>query len=327
MHRKLGSSHFDGYERACKAKGLVFSRETGLRLVKTPQGRVIGAVRDLKSSEVGSVGVSISNNKALTNSLMRSGGLPIPRQFSFKIADFERALSEKYRFPLVLKPADGKGGEGVVTGIGRRELFEQAMKSAADVQRRKDRVFVLEESIDAFDLRVSVVGNRYNCACVRVPAHVVGNGVATVAQRVAKKDEVRTTHPHHKRFPLGAAILNEPGAIPANEEIVLLSQASNIHQGGEACDVTDLVRGDLRRLAEMAVSAVPNLNVAGGDLLVKSLTSAEGAVVLEINAAANYAIHYYPYYGDSRNPAGAVVDLMIERATKSKLQNSTFGVA
>jgi len=67
-------------------------------------------------------------------------------------------------------------------------------------------------------------------------------------------------------------------------------------------------------LAVDAVRAVPGLGLAGVDLIVPDVRSADGAVILELNVGANIRVHHYPTYGRPRDVAGAIVDEMMATA-------------
>jgi D-alanine-D-alanine ligase-like ATP-grasp enzyme len=93
---------------------------------------------------------------------------------------------------------------------------------------------------------------------------------------------------------------------------LILSDISNCHGGGDACDVTDLVCPGLIQIAEAAAKTVPELHVAGVDLIAGRLHASARIMIIEINTHPNFAIHHTCLRGTPRNPADAVVRAMVE---------------
>ena len=81
-------------------------------------------------------------------------------------------------------------------------------------------------------------------------------------------------------------------------------------------DITDQLSDDLQDLAVDGLWSIPGLNAAAVDLLVPSLDSAEDAVVLEVNPYANITEFHYPAYGESRRVADAIMEQILERASR-----------
>ncbi|MGP9727956.1 hypothetical protein, partial [Glutamicibacter sp. AOP3-A1-12] len=99
--------------------------------------------------------------------------------------------------------------------------------------------------------------------------------------------------------------------VPPLGEIVTLNGAANIHQGGEHVDVTGLICNDLKIMAINAAASIPGLVCGGIDLLIDSLDTVKGAVVLEANAKANISVHHLPAYGQPVDVGAAIVREML----------------
>ncbi|MGM1029994.1 MAG: hypothetical protein ACQEWM_09010 [Actinomycetota bacterium] len=93
----------------------------------------------------------------------------------------------------------------------------------------------------------------------------------------------------------------------------MLNATANLHRGGVNVDVTTRIHPGLQRLAVDAARAVPGLSVAGVDLMVPAVESADGAIVLEVNAGANISMHHLPAYGAPVDVGAAIVDEMLRR--------------
>ncbi|ALH95601.1 ATP-grasp domain-containing protein [Acinetobacter equi] len=306
------ASHLYGFYQACKELGLEYEKHKNHFLIKSPYNdSYIGGVSGMVSSFVSSFALRVCGDKELTHKILAANDIQVPKQYSFSKNDLDGAIEcfKKYNLTVV-KPSDGSGGKGITIGVNGIDEFKKAFQYAVENTGQNGRVLV-EEKIDGFDIRVIVVNGKFDCAICRIPAHVIGDGVKTVAQLVSEKNEARSKHPHHKAFPIIIKPSLDERIVPHEGEILFLSSAANIHQGGEALDVTEYVGNDIRNLSIKVAKSVRGLNVVGIDFYLKDFKDPTAAYVLELNTAANFSIHYFPYYGKKRNPALAIVKDML----------------
>jgi len=238
----------------------------------------------------------VCGDKWLTSTLLSEHGLPVPRFGAFGISQYEdaRHFFEKLPKPVVTKPARGtSGGVGITLDITTarefRAGFARARAHAGDV--------LVEQQVAGENVRVTILDGRILGAVRRLPAHVVGDGVATIAACVEAKNALcRTRAPgnrlfqpievdHDVRRTLGRQGLT-PRSVPESGRTVRLSQVSNADRGGE---IVDLAWGELhdeqRQLAIAAARAVGAV-LCGVDLITtdSSAPATPGAVVInEVN--------------------------------------------
>lgn len=313
-------SHFDGYASACRDMGLELRRpdpkETGFYRGGRLIGEMRGMVPDLTSDEA----VAICKDKTRALDLLKAAGVPTPQSRYFPpetgYDDALRHWAEGQGDRLVVKPSDSFGGEGITVGVADADAFRRAWDLARANLSDPSLPIILEERIDGLDVRAIIVEGRFVCAATRVQAHVVGDGRSTVAALVAAKNEMRRRNPYHSNYALRVPA-GQDDAIPAAGQVWLLTARANIHQGGEAVDVTDRLPPALRAIAEQAAKAIPGLGVAGVDLIAEF----EGGTgrVIELNTSCNFCVHTYPIHGTPRNPARAVLDCMVARANRGVL--------
>ncbi|MGB5136659.1 MAG: hypothetical protein WBN89_15980 [Prochlorococcaceae cyanobacterium] len=315
-----GDIHLDGFLLAARELRLVFEPlgEGSCRIVDGGGGRVIGELRDMISNLVGIEAIGLCCRKDYTLKALR-GICPVPEQAVFTLR--QGGAAEEYAmersFGVVVKPVSLAGGRGITTRIRSAEDFRNGWRKAvaAIMEKCSAPYIVVEEYLPGVDLRVIVVRDRVACATTRVPAHVIGTGRATVADLIAEKNWERAKHPHHRLYPLPPNPeidgCDPTVWIPERGEVVLLSQAANVHCGGEAFDVTDMLPDHVCQDAVRAVQAIPGLNVAGVDFQASGFGTKDRATIIELNTYANFGIHYYPYFGQPRNPARAVIDAML----------------
>ncbi|WP_299520982.1 hypothetical protein [uncultured Serinicoccus sp.] len=103
-------------------------------------------------------------------------------------------------------------------------------------------------------------------------------------------------------------------SIPRADQVVVLNDAANIHQGGENVDITCALVASLTAMAVAAARAIPGMGCGGIGLLAHCPADDQRAAVLEVNAAANIPMHQIPAYGEPIEMAAAIVDEKIVRA-------------
>ncbi len=298
------ASHLYGFQKGCKELGLKYEKYNNHFLIKSPyDDSIIGGVSDMVSSFVSSFALRVCNDKVLTNKILKSNKIKVPKQFSFPASGIDDAIECFKKNNLkVVKPSNGAGGKGITVGINNEDELIKAFNFAVKSMKSNGRV-LLEELITGFDARVIVVNGKFVCAVTRLPAHIIGDGKSTISELVELKNKIRANHPHHKSFPIILDDVHNKYSIPNNDELYFINNTSNIHQGGEAVDITEYISNDIKNLAIKASKSVHGLNVVGVDFQLKDLSDSESAHVLELNTSSNFSIHYFPYYGEKRNPA------------------------
>src|SRR6187401_924913 len=151
-------------------------------IVKFGHGVHQQRIRATMTSLTSAIGVDVASDKSLTNRLLDSAGLPVPRADVVDTEDGAAAVAKRLGFPLVVKPLDGNHGRGVHLDL-RSEDEVAAAFPAAEAEARRGWVLV-ETYVAGNDYRVLVVGGKMVAIAERVPAHVVGDGAHTVAQLV-----------------------------------------------------------------------------------------------------------------------------------------------
>ena len=157
-------------------------RLSGGSFVQLGQGVHQQRIRATMTSRTSSLAVDVASDKELTGQLLAAAGLPVPGTEAVRHVDDAVALAERLGYPVVVKPLDGNHGRGVGLDL-RDEAAVRAAYAIADRESRHGDV-VVERYLTGNDYRVLVIGGRMIALAERVPAHVVGDGVHTVAQLV-----------------------------------------------------------------------------------------------------------------------------------------------
>jgi cyanophycin synthetase len=314
--------------KAAEARDIPWIRIGEASLVQFGHGFRQKRIWATVTSDTRNIAVDLASDKALTNRLLADSGLPVPRQHVVRSVEAAVEAFEELAGPVVVKPLDGNHGRGVTIGVRTVDALRAAFQVAAEVRS----TVVVESFVEGFDHRLLVVAGKMVAASKRVPGHVTGDGVHTVAELVAQVNaDPRRGVGHEKvltRLELDEQALRllsglglTPHTVVESGRTVFLRSTANLSTGGTAVDVTDLVHPDNREMAERAAATI-GLDVCGVDFLTpdvsQSWTEAGGAIC-EVNAAPGFRMHVSPSEGPPRDVAGAVIDMLFTPGTPTRI--------
>ncbi|MFB4473795.1 acylphosphatase [Oceanobacillus caeni] len=260
--------------------------------------------------------IRICVNKDLTKEYLAKANIPIPEGKIFsaeetteEIVDYANVIG----YPLVIKPTNSSGGNGVISNITNDEELKQAL-----VYVRSELLFssiIVEQFSVGEDYRIYVLGDSIIGAVSRKPANVVGTGIDTIRQLIKAKDKERDKNP---------ALYNQPikidedmenmlrlknytlDSIPKQSEKVFLKSINNVSVGGDPIDVTDDLPNEIKNVAIDAVKSIPGLAQAGVDIIFNK--EKNKYVVLEVNSKPSIRTHLFPMQGKARDIPKAIID-------------------
>lgn len=312
---------------AARERGIPCLRLSEGSLVQLGYGKYLRRVQATIVDSTRAIAVDIAADKQLTKQLLERAGIPVPR--GQVVTREEEALQcfAELGGPVVIKPCDANQGRGVSLRLTSPAEVRQAFRRAKEETER----VIVEEYWQGRHYRVMVVNGRVVAAAERLPAHVIGDGQATIAQLIARENG----HPwrgegHEKpltQIRVDAAVLSylrRTGRclddVPAAGERVYLRDNANLSTGGTAIDVTDSLHPDMARLCER-VAMIIGLDVCGVDLIASDISQPPGGqvAVVEVNAAPGIRMHHYPSQGSPRPVGKAIVDMLFPQGTPSRI--------
>ena len=269
------------------------------------------------------IGYSIADDKQWTKQLLGDAGIPVPRGEVCTIMEEALAVARRLGYPLAVKPLVGNHGRGVSTSIDD----EQALCDAFAIAARRHSSVIVEQSIPGEDHRLLVIDGQLVAAARRRPAHVIGDGSATLEALIDRENADPRRGIGHENLltqievdEQSRRLLDQVGltleSVIAKDEIVYLKPTANLSTGGTATDVTDDVHPEVRFAAER-IARLVGLDIIGIDLLAETLTrplEAQSAAVVEVNAGPGFRMHLSPTHGQGREVGEPVVDMLFPEA-------------
>ncbi|MGH2684725.1 MAG: cyanophycin synthetase, partial [Actinomycetota bacterium] len=299
-------------------------------LVQLGQGKYQKRIRATMSSLTPALAVDIAGDKNLTNRLLASAGLPVPRAEMVRTEEEAVVAAKRIGFLVVVKPLDGNHGRGVSLEIGDDDGVRVGFVRAEAESRRG--VVVVESFITGNDYRVLVIGGQMVAVAQRVPAHVVGDGTQNVRELVeVTNEDPRRGIGHEKvltRIKVDDAAIDlvrkqgyELDDVPPEGEMVKLAETGNMSTGGISIDRTWEAHEENVDIAEEAARVV-GLDVAGIDFLATDISQPvreSGGAIVEVNAAPGFRMHTHPTEGEPQEVARHVMDLLFPPGTPSRI--------
>lgn len=268
-------------------------------------------------------GFKISNDKLLTEKYLKLGDIPTTNSIILKENELNKAISilENTNKQYVIKPLSLANGLGVFTNV-TTENIARYWSECIDIQKKrkvKTPQILFQEFIEGMEVRVIVTEGKALSATVRTPAYVIGDGNNTIEELIDQKnnEKKKSGFLYNKLIKKNDRLDDylsskhlKLDSIIEKEKLVILNPISNTINGGENIVITDLINDKILKLAEDGVAAIPGIQTAGVDVLVKDLSLSE-ASILEINKAPAFQLNYYPYIGEPQRPLKYIFESLI----------------
>ena len=325
--RQLGPST-SSLVRAAEARGIPWIRLNDYSLVQFGHGKYQKRIQATITSETRQIAVAIASDKEETNRILGDLGLPVPQQRLARSAEEAVRAAGRLGGPVVVKPLDANHGRGVSINLETSD----AIRTAFDKAREHARTIVVETFLPGFDHRMLVVNGQLIAVAKRVPGHVIGDGVHTVAQLVDivnsdprrgighEKVLTRLEFDHQALRLMEAAGATQDTILAAGEPLFLRS-TGNLSTGGTAIDLTDVCHPDNQEMAVRAAQAI-GLDIAGIDFITVDISRSYrevGGGICEVNAAPGFRMHLAPTEGKPRDVAGPVIESLFPPGTPSTI--------
>ena len=312
------------------SRDIPFIRLDRHSLVQFGHGLYQKRIRATMTSLTSAIGVDVASDKSLTNRLLDSAGLPVPRVEVVTTEEEALAAARRLGFPCVLKPLDGNHGRGVHLDLRSDDAVRAAFHGALRESRAGD--VIVESYVAGNDYRCLVIGGKVAAIAERVPASVTGDGEHTVRQlvEIANSDPRRGIG-HEKvltriKVDEAAGELVRAQGFDLDEVLptgtwVKLALTGNMSTGGTSIDRTIEAHPDNVEIAETAAQIV-GLDVAGIDFICPDIAAPvreTGGAIVEVNAAPGFRMHTHPTEGEPQYVARPVIDLLFPAGSSARI--------
>jgi cyanophycin synthetase len=312
------------------SRDIPFIRLDRHSLIQLGQGVHQQRIRATMTSRTGALAVDIASDKSLTNRLLDSAGLPVPRSEVVDTEDAAAAAANRLGYPCVIKPLDGNHGRGVHLDLRDEAAVRVAFHGALRESRSGD--VVVESYVAGSDYRCLVIGGKVAAIAERVPASVTADGTHTVRELVDRANQdPRRGIGHEKvltRIKVDAAadaLVRDQGYglddVPPEGTWIKLALTGNMSTGGTSIDRTIEAHPDNIEIAETAARVV-GLDVAGIDFICPDIATPvreTGGAIVEVNAAPGFRMHTHPTEGEPQYVARPVVDGLFPPGTPARI--------
>ncbi len=305
--------------KEAQSRGIPFLRLNNDSYIQLGFGASQKRIQASITSHTSAIAVEMADEKNQVKRLLEKSGIPVP--YGRVTLTEEEAVSvyNDLGVAVVVKPDVGNHGNGGTINITDIDQLKRAFKVAKAYHNR----VIVEEYVKGSDFRLLVIDGTFVAAARREPAHVVGDGISSIATLIEEvnKDPRRGFGHENVLTQIDIDDMTErllklrglsTDSVPQKGETIYLKTTANLSQGGTATDVTDEINPDIRLMAERAARII-GLDVVGVDAIADDISlplDQSGLKVVEVNAAPGFRMHLEPTHGQPRNVATPLVDML-----------------
>lgn len=261
--------------------------------------------------------LELVRDKITTEKLLILSGINTTNSKVYNENEMEQAKLDFYNEEdklAVLKPMNMSQGKGVNVAVKKSDFEHYWLDTISQIKvaGRKNVKLIVQDYIKGFEARAVVLEGKLISIVARVPAYVVGNGKDTIASLVNQKNTKRKRCAHLMKRPVELdrkkiKFIENYGmdstSVPEKNQYILLSSISNISNGGEMIDITDVVSDEIKMIAINSVAAIPGMYSGGVDIMMRNFEDINPRII-EINAWPMLQSTIYPTYGKACDPQG-----------------------
>jgi len=305
--RDIGDDLLLGPSTACIVNA---AEERGIPSIRLSEGNLVqlgyGAkqrrIWTAETDQTSAIAETISRDKDLTKSLLRSAGVPTPEGRTVTSSDDAWDAAQDIGLPVVVKPIDGNHGRGVFINLYTQQEIEAAYAVAID----EGSEVLVERHIVGDEHRLLVVGDKVVAAAKGETVWVTGDSEHTVRELIQIQINSDPRRGTAEECPLNPVRIDSAvelelarqqltgDSIPTSDQKVLIQSNGNV-----AFDVTDLIHPDVAHQVALAARVV-GLEIAGVDLVAQDISrplAEQNAAIVEVNAGPGLLMHLKPASG------------------------------
>lgn len=322
LSEKLGPSTLSLLDEA-KKRGIPSIRMGEGSLFQLGYGKCSTLIEATIGGNTPAIAVDIACDKLLTKEILESQCIPVARGDKVRNPVELLLQGEEIGYPVVLKPRFGNQGKGVIVNIKNEIELMNAYKALSESYSD----IIIEEFVKGRDYRVCVVEGKVVAVAERIPPYVVGDGASTIKELIGtiNMDERRGEGHESQltKIKMDDGLVNciekqnvTLNSVPEKGLKISLRENANLSTGGIAVDCTDIICKENIETCIQCAKAI-GLDICGIDVCCSDISRPIDGAIIEVNAAPGIRMHHYPCYGESRNVAGAIIDMMFKENYKN----------
>ncbi len=309
---------------AAQKRGIPSRRLNSGSLVQLGYGAKQRRIWTAETDQTSAIAESIAQDKALTKSLLKSAGVPVPDGRLTESPDDAWAAAQEIGLPVVVKPRDANHARGVFIDL----TDEQQIKTAYEEALKEGSGVIVEQYAPGGEHRLLVVGDKVVAASRGDAAYITGDGVHTAVELIdlqVNSDPRRGDDEYAPLIPVlpdhvTASALARQGwkfedVLPEGKKAVV-----RLHDRLEE-DVTDIVHPSICEHAVLATQII-GLDISGIDLVVEDISrplEEQKGMFVEVNAGPGLFMHLEPTIGQPRPVGEAIVDHLFPHGESGRI--------
>jgi cyanophycin synthetase len=260
--------------------------------------RVSGQLVALNSADAS----ALANDKAAAYEVLASAGLPVPEHLLFTVQSVQAALLFLGSGPLpcVVKPAAGRGGDGVTCELRTPRDLRRAALAASRFGAR----LLIERQVEGDVFRFLVLDSRLLDVVRRTAPCVEGDGRSSIEELIFAEYDRRLADNPEGLKPFAVDLdclltLASTGlslkSVPTAGTSVRVKSVTNYNRREENESLGTAVSDEIKTLAVRAADAL-RLRLAGVDLVAHFVNARLGttdAMVVDVNPVPGLHHHHY----------------------------------
>ncbi len=276
------------------------------------------------TTDISSISVDLSKDKALTKELLERFGIPVPQG---KRVNTQEEILKCFKDwqELVIKPADKNRAKGVTLDI---KTPNQAIGAFEEAQKYSKNILV-EKFYSGTDYRLLVMNHEVVAVLAGLNLTIEGDGSSTVEDLIIKKnhdeqllDGDRTTI-KELEFDMALQVLLENQGV--NLKTILKAKQS-IHVR-KHCNISmsievDAIHTSILKQASLATKIL-HLKIAGIDLIAKDIRQPllpDNGCFIEVNAGPSLCLHEQPITGKPQMVSELLIKDLAQKHQFSKFK-------
>lgn len=280
-------------------------------LIQLGTGKFQQRIRSSLTSATPALALDIIADRSLTLKMLSDAGIPVPNVAPL---DLEDKLPEKSGIVFNRFRVNAESDISVFYVPGVSKLPQSELNEASET------LFANDAGTEIY--RFLVIGNEIVAVSKVIPPFVVGDGLSTVEQLVAKRNTETGREAGDKGslsfIALGAEEMRQlewlgltPQSVPKVGEKIYLGATANPSNGSSTETFAGVVHPDTRN-AVLRASRMFGLDVAGIDAILSNPAEkpAAGEGILQVLAAPNFRMHVKPSTGKGIDVATPFVNLL-----------------